>query len=1121
MTVKAIHQFSIACYPGDGISNGMFLTQRLLHQAGIASEIYCVDIDPQLKDRVHPFTDYQGDAEQVLLIHHGIGNNQEETLKQLPDQRFMVFHNITPGSFFAADDPIQAMLTHGWQQVDSWKSWLSGAIGDSRQNYDLLLQHGYDADKCDDIALLVDLEKFNQLKPENSCRPLDEVFQLLFVGRLMPHKNQHGLIETLYHLRCMTQQDVRLTLVGNDSDQHYVDQLRQQIQEFGLDQAVTITGKVSTEALTRYYQQADLYLSLSHHEGFGMPLIEAMTQQLPVLAYSSPDSNVANTVGKGGAILQSDDPKQCAATISQLMANPRLRAALNQAAQQHLTSYQPQALYSKLQRFMARFDIELPHCDFAAANQQSVSYRIEGPFDSSYSLALVNRKLAQALNSKQTGQVGLYSTEGHGDYPANQDFLAANPEMAAMQTIGTAQAESDTCLRLLYPPRVTGMKGKQNGLGCYGWEESVLPEEYVTNFNQHLQFSTTMSDYVTRTMVDNGVTIPLYTSGIGVDHILEAEPDSSALPSITQSFKLLHISSCFPRKGVDCLLAAYGQAFDGNDDVSLILKTFPNPHHDIEQQLAEWRAALDNPPHITLINADLTDNAIRALYQQADVLVAPSRGEGFGLPMAEAMLHQLPVITTGFGGQTDFCTTDTSWLIDYQFDRAQSHMGQAASVWVEPSVEHLTELLSTFWQQYQQNNLGTFCAEKLAKAEQLIRSDFSWQAVAKRTEQAIKDLESKPLLEPALKFGSVTTWNSKCGIATYSQMLLEPALASATIFANDDAELTATDDAWVQRCWSAGQDDDLSRLEQAIMSAGINQLLIQFNFSFFNLDALKQLLSNLHDKGVQTFLTLHSSADVYWGEELKTIRTLLPELHDCTRLFVHSAQDLNRLKSFGLVENCTLLPHGVQRHQMEKLKPEQTPEQLTGKQVIASYGFILPHKGIKQLIEAFKLLHQQQPDSHLLLVTAEYPAPISHQEVVECSALISALQLDAHVTLITDFLEHEQSLAWMSMADCIVFPYQDTQESASGAVRWGLATEKPVFCTPLGIFEDVADAVNFLPGTSAEQIATGLQTALADKEQLTELKQRQLEWLNQHDWNKVSRRLRNLCISVQLNGSTS
>ena len=689
------------------------------------------------------------------------------------------------------------------------------------------------------------------------------------------------------------------------------------------------------------------------------------------------------------------------------------------------------------------------------------------------------------------------------------------------------------------------MQGTYNGLNLYGWEESYLPSTYIDDFNQYLQFSTTMSRYVSRTLRNNGCNIPLFTTGIGVDHILHSEADDRALPALPDKMRLLHISSCFPRKGVDVLLTAYGKTFSATDQVCLIIKTFANPHHDIALQLQEWQATLNDAPEVILINEDLAPSAIRALYQTADALIAPSRGEGFGLPMAEAMLHDLPVITTGYGGQTDFCTEQTAWLIDYEFSRATSHISESDSVWVEPCAEHLSRLLKGFYQAYQQQNLTSFCQHKVKAAKAFINDHYRWKTVAQRCQNAIASLPNLPVLNPQPKLAIVTSWNSKCGIATYSKLLIEPALADTLVLANKEEDLTCIDEINVMRCWKSG-DDNLEELFRAIMSNRIEQVLIQFNFSFFLLDPLRKLLQKLHDKGIQTFLTLHSTADVYWASGRRSLQDLQPQIHHVERVFVHSIADLNELKRFGLIDNVCLFPHGVKQtvnlvpelsNPSERLKFSDLPNKLSNKlpkqsklsepiattalklqnkTVLASYGFLLPHKGIDVLIEAFRYFLQKQPNSHLLLITAQYPAEVSYEHLLACQQLISESQLTEQITLVSDFLTDEQSQAWLSLADCIIYPYQQTQESASGAVRWGLALQKPVFCTPLAIFDDVANIVHFLTGTQAQQIADGVYTGLKNTGVLAEKALLQKKWLEENDWEQLSQRLKHILSGIFL-----
>ena len=113
-----------------------------------------------------------------------------------------------------------------------------------------------------------------------------------------------------------------------------------------------------------------------------------------------------------------------------------------------------------------------------------------------------------------------------------------------------------------------------------------------------------------------------------------------------------------------------------------MIKTLPNPHNNVRMQLAALPEALQR--RITHIDGSLSGGELNELFNSANVVVLPSRGEGFNLPAAEAMAMGIPVIVTGFGGHTDFATTSTAWLIDYAFAPAVTHLSVPGSCWVEP-----------------------------------------------------------------------------------------------------------------------------------------------------------------------------------------------------------------------------------------------------------------------------------------------------------------------------------------------------------------------------------------------------------------------------------------------------
>lgn len=746
-----------------------------------------------------------------------------------------------------------------------------------------------------------------------------------------------------------------------------------------------------------------------------------------------------------------------------------------------------------------------------------IAYQFEGPFDSSYSLAILNREMARAVEALRPHSVALYSTEGPGDYAPDEQWLADDSQTLALWQRSEDIIEVDVTLRLLYPPRVEAMRGKLHVMNTYGWEESVFPAEHVAAFNQHLHLVTVMSQFVRKTLIDSGVTVPVVPVGVGVDHILRYAPEPVELPE-SDAFCFLHISSCFPRKGIDILLDSYSKAFSAQDNVLLIIKTFPNPHNDVEEQLARLRETRPDCPAIHLINEDLSIGQINTLYQRADALVAPSRGEGFGMPMAEAMLWDVPVITTGYGGHTDFCTPATAWLIDYQFAKAATHMQQFDSLWVEPDGLHLLSLMRQLFQQSQTLAGRELLLQRTQAARRAIEQGWCWQHVAQRLLNAVDQVQQGQLLPPKpadIKVAWITTWNTRCGIASYSEFLLEHLDVPVTVFANSDSMLTAEDGDNVIRCWeTCGGKPVLDELTQQLLQGGYTAVTIQFNFAFFTMQGLGELLATLHAHGIATYLFFHSTQDIIEadGQLLNSIRRMGSVLHDCQRLFVHGVHDVDRLRRFGFSDNVSLIPHGV----LYQPQIINQPQKNAGELHIGGYGFLLPGKGIPELIGAFALLKQRLaslpqaenlPHIRLELFNALYPGDVSRREQQQCETLIAFSGYAADIRLHTEYQDNLDSLRALSRCDLVVFPYQRTRESSSAAVRMGLASGQPVLCAPLGIFSDVEEIVHFLPGITPEQIAEGMLELLLDEHKRLALQQRQQQWLQSHDWVQVAKRL--------------
>ncbi|WP_167884597.1 glycosyltransferase family 4 protein [Cupriavidus oxalaticus] len=1117
--VRAIHQFHSGTAFGDAVTNSMLMMRGMLRDLGFASEVYAQHVAPELAGAICPHTDLRPGPDDVVIIHHSMGHDLDEWVSGLGGHKLLCYHNITPAEFFPPDSPFRHYSVKGRRQVREFMSRMDAAIAVSALNARELIDCGYT--DVEILPLLIDTDEIkSRLWNEQLVLSESGCLTVLFVGRVSPHKGHLDVLQAFACLLEMVNQPVRLVFVGGfDAEDPYYRQLCDRIAELGIQSAVTFTGKVSNEDLVAWYRIADVFLCLSDHEGFGIPVIEAMSLDLPVVAFDS--SNIADTLGGAGVLIHSKNPLAVAGLVKTIMFDRALRRQIVEAQRVRALDFSRGTLLADFAAFLERqgilADVRRPKVE-KIPDQAPIRFQVEGPLETSYSLALVNRQVAFGLAARFPGMVSALPTEGPGRYPVDQKQLAAIPGLADLVAKSSEVESIGTVVRNLYPPRVADARGSRNIL-CFAWEETGLDPDWVVRFNTWLDGIGAASSFVKKILRDNGVRTPITVYGHGVEHVPMPSGNGGAL-NLRPGFRFLHVSSCFPRKGVDVLINAYVKEFAGDPDVVLVIKTFPNPHQSV-RQLIESLSSREGCPAIELIEADLGSEEVAQLYRACNAFVAPSRGEGFGLPMAEAMRFGLPVITTNYGGQTDFCTEETAWLVDYKFAHAQSHMNLSDSMWAEPDLDSLRRQMRAVRSAFAQE-----VERKVATARAFIAERCNWQSSADKLIALDDYCASVDPLHGSrpVKLGWFSSWNTKCGIAIYSGFLISQLNAAefdVRIFASHASETLEPDDGRVVRCWT-DQFGNIDGLLTAISEANLDVLVIQHNFAFLSMQGLAAVLNHCHRLGITTVVTFHSTADVTFAGVHSSLGQIASELRLASRLLVHSVDDVNRLKGFGLVDNVAIFPHGVmyRARQSQEAARQATNLPVSGK-VVAAYGFMLPHKGFEQLIEAFATLLTKHPDSHLLMVCALYPQPVSEDTLRRCVHLAQSLGCASRVRFVSDFLPDEASMALLDCADLVVFPYQNTAESSSAAVRYGLASRRAVACTPLQIFSDVDSAVHRLPGTAPADIARGLDELLSSPEKLAATAGAQDRWLQAHAWPMLGYRLGGMLQGLRLDDAVA
>ena len=326
--MRAVHQLLAALSYGDAIGNEALAIQRQLRAAGYESDIFAEMVHPRVAHLARPLWDYAqvSSPETVCIFHFSIGSAAGRLIHAAPDRLVIIYHNITPASHFLGFHPhLAGLCHHGRRELAAFAERTELGLGDSEFNRQELAEAGFVQTAV--LPIVLDLSLYER-PPSPVIRRLydDGRVNVLFVGRIIPNKKIDDLIRTFAVFQKWVQPHSRLLLVGDHRGfERYLDRMQEMVRELRIDEVV-FTGQVDDEELYAYYRLADVFLCLSEHEGFCVPLQEAMHFGLPVIAYET--GAVRETLHGGGLLLQDRSPELVAEILDRVTHGGDLRRAV-------------------------------------------------------------------------------------------------------------------------------------------------------------------------------------------------------------------------------------------------------------------------------------------------------------------------------------------------------------------------------------------------------------------------------------------------------------------------------------------------------------------------------------------------------------------------------------------------------------------------------------------------------------------------------------------------------------------------------------------------------------------------------------------------------------------------
>lgn len=340
---------------GDAVGNDACALKQIICEKGFESQIYVQNIDPRMpKGSALPFDKIPNlSNDDIIIYHEAIACDLISWIQEQNCRKVMIYHNITPPFFFKGyDDSAFYGCQRGYDELKKLTKTFDMILSDSAYNRQNLIDMGFDVTNHV-LPILIPFDDYNKKPAPKILEKYsdDGYINIIFVGRVVPNKCQHDVIAAFNEYQKYFNPLSRLFIVGSLMDV-YSNRLKDYTRRLGVKNVV-FTGHCPFDEILAYYHLADAFLCQSDHEGFCVPLVEAMCFDVPIVAYDS--SAIGETLGGSGFLLKEKNPLLTAGVINRIATDEGVRKTIVDNQRERLKDFQYEKVKSLFWKYMDDF----------------------------------------------------------------------------------------------------------------------------------------------------------------------------------------------------------------------------------------------------------------------------------------------------------------------------------------------------------------------------------------------------------------------------------------------------------------------------------------------------------------------------------------------------------------------------------------------------------------------------------------------------------------------------------------------------------------------------------------------------------------------------------------------